>query len=185
MRRTAPELLQARRPPRDYGTIPPPTLTEEAFCKSFRSCSSDSTRTRSSEKIGCGASGVPFPERNGALPAFVHGLLERLKHFGSVLRFVAFEGTFEIFKISGSVGNINGEVGGIGAVKWYRSEPDGPGGVESLGLGWGEASIVKLDVRMLRLNDLRHGVGHKAMIGVAVAAFGSPREDHIWVELVD
>ena len=75
------------------------------------------TLISSSEKIGCRASGVPFPEGNGALPAFVHGLLERAKHFGSVLRFVAFEGTFEIFKISGSVGNINGEVGGIGAVK--------------------------------------------------------------------
>ena len=46
---------------------------------------------------------------------------------------------FESFKILRSVGDGNGEVGGIGGVERERSGPDG---VERLGLGGGEARIV-------------------------------------------
>ena len=84
------------------------------------------------------------------MPALVHGFLERLKGFGSVLGFVALEGAFESFKIFRSVGDGNGEVGGIGGVEWEQSGPDG---VERLGLSGGEAGIVELDAGMQRRRD--------------------------------
>jgi len=87
------------------------------------------------EKIGRRAGGAPFTEGNGAVPALVHGFLERLKRFGSVLGFVALEGAFESLKVFRRVGDGNGEVGGIGGVKRERRGPDG---VERLGLGGGE-----------------------------------------------
>src|SRR5215469_9294665 len=60
------------------------------------------------EKIGRRAGGVPFTEGNGAVPALVHGFLERFKRFGSVLGFVALEGAFESLKIFRRVGDGNG-----------------------------------------------------------------------------
>jgi len=34
-------------------------------------------------------------------------------------------------------------------------------------------------------SDLRDRVGDKAVIGVAISAFGSPGEDHFWVKLIE
>ena len=84
------------------------------------------------EKIGRRAGGVPFTEGNFAVPALVHGFLERLKRFGSVLGFVALESAFESLKVFRRVGDGNGEVCGIGGVKRERRGPDE---VERLGLG--------------------------------------------------
>jgi len=55
------------------------------------------------------------------------------------------------------------------------------------GLAWAgeKARIVELDAGMQRLDDLGDGVGDEAVVGVAVAAFGSPSEDDLRVELVD
>jgi len=60
-----------------------------------------------------------------------------------------------------------------------------PGRVERFGLSGGEAGVVELDARRLRLHDLGNGVRDQAMIGMAVAAIGSPGDDDLRMEFVD
>jgi len=60
------------------------------------------------EQVGGAPRRVPFAERDGAVPAFIHGLFEMLEHFGSVLRFVALERTLKSFFILLGVRDVDG-----------------------------------------------------------------------------
>ena len=93
---------------------------------------------------------------------------------------MAFKGALEVLEILGSVGNGDSQIGGFGGVERERGEPDG---VERLGLRGSEARVVKPDARILRLHDLGDGIGDEAMIGMAVAALGSPSDDDLRMKL--
>lgn len=90
--------------------------------------------------------------------------------------FVAFKGALEVLEIPGSVGNGDSQIGGFGGVE---REGGGPDGVERLGLRGSETGVIKPDARILRLHDLGDGIGDEAMIGMAVAALGSPSDDDL------
>ena len=161
----------------------PPLQIDGDYCKGgSREKARARRRSAESEEVGGGAGGIPFAERDCAVPAFVHGLLKRLEGLGGVLGFVALEGTLELLFILLGIGDVDGEVGRIEGVKLQGGGPDG---VESLSLGGREAGIVELDVGVHRLDDLRDSVGDKAMIGMAVAAIGSPSEDDLRMKFVD
>ena len=95
--------------------------------------------------------------------------------------FVAFKGALEVLEIPGSVGNGDSQIGGFGGVE---REGGGPDGVERLGLRGSEAGVIKPDARILRLHDLGDGIGDEAMIGMAVAALGSPSDDDLRMKLL-
>jgi hypothetical protein len=76
--------------------------------------------------------------------ALVHGFFERLKHLGSVLGFVAFEGALIFLIILPGVGDVDGEVGRVGGVERKKGRPDG---VEGPGLIGSETGVVELNAR--------------------------------------
>jgi hypothetical protein len=133
------------------------------------------------EEIGSTAGGVPFAERDGAVPSLVHSFFQSLEGSGGVLGFMAFKGTLEVLEILGSVGNGDGQIGGFGGVERERGRPDD---VERLGLRGSEAGVIKPDARILRLHDLGDGIGDEAMIGMAVAALGPPSDDDLRMKLL-
>lgn len=116
------------------------------------------------------------------MPAFIHGFFEGLEGFRSVLGFVALKSALEAFEILGRVGNRNGQIGGIGGVEGKRC---GPNRVEGFGLRGTETGVIQLDVGFLRLYDLGDGIRDKAMIGMAIAAVGTPSDDDLRMNLVD
>src|SRR5262249_21387624 len=101
-----------------------------------------STRKSSTEQVRGLTGGVPFPERDRAAPAFVHGLFEGPESLRSVLRLVAFEGAFEVLEILGRIRNRHRQIGGIDGVEWQGRGPDG---VEWLGLRGRKSRIVEFD----------------------------------------
>ena len=88
------------------------------------------------------AGGVPFAERDGAVPALIDGLFKGLESFGGVLGLVAFKSALVILEILWSVGDGDVEIGRVGGMERKGGRPDG---VERLGLLGSEAGIVELD----------------------------------------
>lgn len=91
------------------------------------------------------------------MPAFIHGLIQRMKGFGSVLGFVTFKGAFEVIEILLRVGNGDGQIGRICRMERKRCRPNR---IEWYRLRGSETGIIQLDAGFLRLHDLCDGIGN-------------------------